>query len=111
LSRRFTAPTTQLGFGVVALPIPGACFGILVAEESQLDIESILRELREERDRIDSAISALEGSSGRGGRRPGPKATDGRRGRRRLSVAAKKRISEAAKARWAKVKKVGGNRL
>ena len=76
-----------------------------------MDIESILQELREERDRIANAISALDGSSRRGGRRPGPKPGNGRRARRRHTAAAKKRLSDAAKARWAKVKKAGGNRL
>lgn len=59
----------------------------------------ILQALKEELDRIQSAIAALEGSGAglRGGRRKGRK--------RRLSAAARKRISEAQKARWAKQKK------
>jgi len=59
----------------------------------------ILQALREELDRIQRAIAALEGSDAglRSGRRKGRK--------RRLSAAARKRISEAQKARWAKQKK------
>lgn len=80
-------------------------------EASELDIESVLQELRNERDRIDNAIIALEASGGRGRRRVGRKPANSRRGRRRLGARAKKRISDAAKARWAKAKKAGKNRL
>jgi hypothetical protein len=64
--------------------------------------------LREERDRLEQAIAALEGGDGR---RLGRKAGlllpvgRGRRGRRRLSAAAKKRISEMMKKRWAERKR------
>jgi hypothetical protein len=76
-----------------------------------MDTQSILSELRAERDRLEQAIAALEGGNGRRrGRKPGPvpAAEDGRRGRRgrrRLSAAAKKRISEMMKLRWAERKK------
>jgi len=70
-----------------------------------MDLESILAELRSQRARLVEAISALEGSAGPSGRRRGrpPKAaslTD-RQGGRRMSAAARKRISEAMKQRWA----------
>jgi hypothetical protein len=75
-----------------------------------MDTQSILSELRAERDRLDQAITALEGGNGRRrGRKPGPVPSEdgrrGRRGRRRLSAAAKKRISEMMKLRWAERKK------
>ena len=81
-----------------------------------MDTTNILNDLREERERINNAIIALEGAVGNGrrGRRPGPQAaaaTNGRRSRRTMSAAARRRISEAAKARWAKAKKAGRTRL
>ncbi len=84
------------------------------------DIATILDQLKQERDRIDAAIGALEGTRGgrsangrRRGRpgRPLAAAPVGKKRRRKLSAAAKKRISEAAKARWAKAKKAGRNSL
>ena len=65
-----------------------------------MHIEQILSDLRNERDRIDAAIRALEG--GRKG--PGRPAGSGRR-RRTMSPAARKRISEMMKIRWAERKK------
>lgn len=60
-----------------------------------MDIQKIIAALREERDRLESAITALEGSGRRRGR------WTGRRGRRRLSAAAKRRITQGVKQRWA----------
>jgi hypothetical protein len=71
-----------------------------------MDIERILSELKSGRDRLNQAIAALEGNAGRRGR-PTSNATSGRR--RHLSAAARKRISEAMKARWASGK-MKGNR-
>jgi len=78
----------------------------------------IVRELKEQRDRLEAAISALEGGrSGRKGAANGRRRTspttgnDRRKAKRRLSAAARKRISEAAKVRWAKAKKAGRNSL
>src|SRR5262245_43339403 len=73
-----------------------------------MDTGGILNALKSERNRIVSALAALEGigrgrAAGNGRRR--------RKRKRRLSAAARKRISEAAKARWAKVKKAGRSRL
>jgi len=78
-----------------------------------MDITDILNELKRERDRIDAAISALGDStiSGKRGYRRSTGMANGRRRRRRLSVAARKRISEAAKARWAKAKRAGKTSL
>ena len=67
-----------------------------------MDIQQILSDLKSERDRIDAAIQALEG--GRKGRGPGRPAGSGKR-RRTMSPAARKRISEMMKLRWAERKK------
>jgi hypothetical protein len=73
-----------------------------------MDTKQILTDLRIERERIDRAISALEGLDGTGilkattpGAQPAPVKT-GRR--RRMSAAARKKIAEAQRARWAKQK-------
>lgn len=65
-----------------------------------MDTQQIITELEAERDRLEQAISALRGSLH--GRRT---ATGRRRGRRRLSAAAKRRISEMMKKRWAERKR------
>jgi len=68
--------------------------------------EQILKELKAHRDRLQKAIEILE---------PRPdgkhKLLNGRRRRRKLSAAAKQRISEAMKLRWEKLKKAGKTRL
>ena len=72
-----------------------------------MDIQQIVTDLKQERDRIDSAIRALEGS-GKSGRGPGrPKGSGATKGgkRRTMSPAARKRISEMMKLRWAERKK------
>jgi|GEM_PF-1132489 len=82
-----------------------------------MDLESILTELKHERDRIDGAIAALSGAAAGNGRRRGGRAalralpSHVRRRARTLSAAARRKISEAAKARWAKAKKAGRNSL
>jgi hypothetical protein len=68
-----------------------------------MDTQQIISELESERDRLDQAIAALRGSM-RGRRGPGV-GRGGRRGRRRLSAAAKRRISEMMKKRWAERKR------
>jgi hypothetical protein len=74
-----------------------------------VNLNNLLAELRSERGRINQAISALEGladpSAPRRGRPPKSQAapTLGQR-RRRMSLAARKRISVAMKQRWAKWK-------
>jgi hypothetical protein len=66
-----------------------------------MDMQTIVNELREERDRIQQAIDALErtahstATGERKGHKPG----------RRMSAAARARISAAMKKRWAKRKK------
>jgi hypothetical protein len=67
-----------------------------------LDTQSIIAELEAERDRLNSAIAALQGS--RGTRRlTASGKPDGRK--RHLSAAARKKIGEAMKKRWAERKK------
>jgi hypothetical protein len=66
-----------------------------------MDTLHIISELEAERDRLDQAISALRGSM-RGRRGP---VAGRRRGRRHLSAAAKRRISEMMKKRWAERKR------
>lgn len=77
-----------------------------------MDLEIILVELRSQRTRLDQAISALEESAGPSARRAGrpPKAASitRRQGRRHMSAAARKRISEAMKQRWANRKRKSG---
>jgi hypothetical protein len=78
-------------------------------EERTLDLQKILSELRAERDRIDLAIDALDGrtsSSAATETRTGGAPTSGRHrggitpgGRRRLSLAMKKRWAERRKKR------------
>ena len=67
-----------------------------------MNIDQILSDLKSERDRIDAAIRALEG--GKSKRGPGRPAGSGRK-RRTMSPAARKRISEMMKLRWAERKK------
>jgi hypothetical protein len=67
-----------------------------------MDIQQIVTDLRNERDRIEAAIRALEG--GKTGRGPGRPVGSGKK-RRTMSPAARKRISEMMKIRWAERKK------
>lgn len=94
-----------------------------------MDTNAIVEQLKQEHGRISGAIAALEGRSGGNGRRsrrPGRKQKTTKVGtatalpfgaakpksrRRKVSAAVKRRLSEAAKARWAKAKKAGKNSL
>ena len=79
-----------------------------------MDLASILQALKHERDRINAAIAALGAEAGNDRRRGGTLrafAGFGRPRRRTLSAAARKKISEAAKARWIKAKRAGRNSL
>lgn len=60
------------------------------------DLGAVLGQLKAERAKLDRAIAALsdQGANSRGSRR----------GRRTLSVGARKRIAVAQRARWAKFK-------
>jgi hypothetical protein len=71
-----------------------------------MDIQSVVAQLRQEVSRIEYAIAALVGlgsQSPRRGRPPKAKPATGQK-RRRMSAAARKRISAAMKQRWAKWK-------
>jgi hypothetical protein len=70
-----------------------------------MDIQSILGDLKKESERIARAIAALENLGGgkKRGRPAGAGAT--KRPRRHMSAAARKRISEMMKQRWAERKK------
>jgi len=74
-----------------------------------------LYELKCERDRIDAAIRALSGTNvgGLGKRNAQTSGTPAvaKRKKVRLSAAARRKISIAAKARWAKAKKAGKTSL
>ena len=71
------------------------------------NLSKALKDLRAERDRISAQLSRLEQAlsvlvrlDSRGGRSSG----SGRRGKRILSPAARRRIAQAQKERWAKWK-------
>jgi len=70
-----------------------------------MDIQNILNDLKRERARLDQAIAALEGDSGP--RKRGRPAGSGKKSgpRRHMSAAARKRISEMMKQRWAERKR------
>jgi hypothetical protein len=80
-----------------------------------MDIQSILADLKRERDRLSSAIAALEGGAPRRRGRPAGSgaastsspASSSKRPRRHMSAAARKRISEMMKQRWAERKRKG----
>jgi hypothetical protein len=67
-----------------------------------MDTGAIIAELEAERDRLNQAIAALQGSTSRG-IRGSARSTNGRK--RHLNAAARKRISEGMKKRWAARKK------
>ena len=71
-----------------------------------MDTAAIIGELEAERDRLSQAISALRGS--RSIRMTASGRPDGRN---QMSVEVKRKLSLAAKARWAKAKKAGKNAL
>lgn len=78
-----------------------------------MDIQSIVAQLREEVSRIETAIAALVGlgqSAPRRGRLPKSNQSQqaGRRGPRKMSAAARAKISAAQRARWAKQKGPAG---
>jgi len=75
-----------------------------------MDIDNILAQLKSERDRLDSAIAALEGSRPRRRGRPAgsgkaASTASSKPPRRHMSAAARKRISEMMKRRWAERKR------
>lgn len=81
-----------------------------------MDTKRIVAELRRERERIDKAITALESldsghfSTGARTARRARSAMKQRRRHYRISASGRRRISEAAKAMWAKRKKKARSR-
>jgi len=74
-----------------------------------MDTKRILTELLAERDKLDAAISALEAVGTASAREPGRSAVAGvGGGRRRLSAAARNKLSRLLKERWAKGKMRSG---
>jgi hypothetical protein len=75
-----------------------------------MDIQTLVAELTKERDRIERAIAALS-DIGPSARRPGRPVGSGKAAgrpktrRRHMSPAARKRISEMMKKRWAERKR------
>ena len=65
-----------------------------------MDVHQILTALKAERDRLDTAIAALAGRNSTGRTKKTPIKTT-RRGRRRMTAAGRKRLSELLKKRWA----------
>jgi hypothetical protein len=65
-----------------------------------MSIDQIVKELRQERSRLDTAIQALEGLTG-ATTTTSARATSARKGSK-MSAAARRKISLAQKARWAK---------
>jgi hypothetical protein len=72
-----------------------------------LDIESIVAELEQERDRISQAIASLKGvnSSGSSRKSVAGNSRSGRQRRGGMSAAARKRLSQMMKKRWAEKRK------
>ena len=68
-----------------------------------MDTAAIIAELTAQRERLDQAIAALRGS--RNATRTVTGKPDGRRRKRTLSAAARKRIGAAMKKRWAERKR------
>jgi hypothetical protein len=68
-----------------------------------MDTASIIAELEAERDRLNRALAALRGTGNT--TRTATGKPDGRKSKRTLSAAARKRIGEAMKKRWAERKK------
>ena len=70
-----------------------------------MDTQKILEDLKRERERLDRAITALESGGTAVRRRGRPAGSTKSRPRRHMSAAARKRISEMMKQRWAERKR------
>ena len=64
------------------------------------DLAAVLKQLEQERSRLDQAIRAIGGLVGRNGASP----QIAKRPKRTLSIAARRKIGAAQRARWAKVR-------
>ena len=77
-----------------------------MAQAQVSGVQNAIRELEEEQKRIEQVITMLKSIHGQrvsasSSPSPSSPASNGRRRRRRLSAEARRRISEAAKKRWA----------
>ena len=70
-----------------------------------MDTAAIIAELEAERDRLNSALAAMQGSTNIRGRGRIAAATFINSRKRHLSAAARKRISDAMKKKWAERKR------
>lgn len=70
-----------------------------------MQVSQILSEIDREIERLQLARNLLAGSAVRGGRGTSLKAANRGTGRRKMSADARRRISEAQKARWAERRK------
>ena len=70
-----------------------------------MDTQRIIAELEAERDRLTKAIAALRGRGRRGAKTGNARTGNAGRGQRHMSAAARQRISDAMKKRWAARKK------
>lgn len=96
----------DLTVATLATPV-AACYNLApTPKENPLDTQEIVAELEAERDRLSTAIAAFKGIRGRE-LRAGARSGNGRRGRRRLSAAARKRITEGMNTTWGKRKRHG----
>jgi hypothetical protein len=68
-----------------------------ICQRRNMDVEAIVAELEAERDRLNRAITALRDRE----RGPERQVRSGKGGKRHLSAAARKKISQAQKKRWA----------
>jgi hypothetical protein len=73
------------------------------------DLKRTAQYLEEQLQAVRTALSSLGGGAGRG-RRGRPKGTGLPRKKRRLSADARRRISEAQKARWARQRAKAGKK-
>jgi hypothetical protein len=72
------------------------------SERRIVDRVAIIAELEAERDRLSRAIAALKGGINTGSRSNGAvRRVDAKKRRRHLSAAARKRISDGMKKKWA----------
>ena len=66
-----------------------------------MSVDEVVQQLKQQRSQLDAAIQALQGVTGGGKRRGRPPGHT----RRTMSAAARKRISQAMKKRWAERRK------
>jgi hypothetical protein len=80
----------------------GAVIPNNVRENTMANFAGVLKELKQERDRINHVIEVIGNLVGRAG---AGIQTEPRRSKRTLSAAARRKISLAQKARWAKTRR------